>query len=733
MTFDTKDILEMVPMMVQCLDSEGRLVYANAAWRGAMGYAPEQIRDLDIRSIVVESSLAPISQALQATFEGREVAPLQLHFVREDGTVMWLEGTFQLVQDDRAHVAVFLHELDVQTRISRLQERFFEVSLDLLCVADFDGYFKLLNPAWESVLGYTTEEMLSRPFLEFVHPDDREATNAESRKIWSGDCCISFQNRYLHKDGGYRWMRWVATSDVDTRTILACAHDITEEIEQKKILTEALEAAKEASVAKSSFLANMSHELRTPLNSVIGFSELLSDETFGPLNPKQGRYIENIMSNGRHLLDLINDILDLSKVEAGEMDFELKMLDLTGLSREALDKLRPLAEKKELKMHLEVETEMCQAIGDESRTRQILFNLLSNAIKFTPQQGEIGIRLRGDSPECLITVWDTGQGLEKQDLSRVFDRFKQIDSGFTRKQSGTGLGLALCRHFVQEQKGRIWATSEGENKGSQFQFTLPAPKPDVELDHEIVDEDDNSLVLVVEDDPCSSELLTTHLASAGYRTVRAFTGEKALKLATELRPGAITLDLELPDMSGWEVLRALKSSSTTEPIPVIVSSIVDESARGISVEVSDFVPKPLDRSLLLETMMKYLPSGQRRKVLLIDDDPDVLELISKLLESQGIEVYEASGGQQGLQLLSGCQPDAIIVDLNMPEMDGFETIEQIRAHHCVDIPIVVFTSADLSRSEAERLNGHAEKVVPKSSRQDLLKVLRQVFEKESKS
>jgi signal transduction histidine kinase/DNA-binding response OmpR family regulator len=570
--------------------------------------------------------------------------------------------------------------------------------------------------------------------MDFVHPEDREATMAESRKLSLGNSTsISFQNRYLHKNGGYRWMRWIAASDVATRTILASAQDITEERERNRLLTAAREEAEEASIAKSRFLANMSHELRTPLNSVIGFSELLHDETFGPLNPKQCRYVENIMSNGRHLLDLINDILDLSKVEAGQMDFEISKVDMVNLAREVLDKVRPLAEKKELMVHLEVQSDSCRAIGDEGRTRQILLNLLSNAIKFTPDQGEIGLRLRADSKECLVTIWDTGRGLVEEDLTRVFERFKQVDSGLTRKESGTGLGLALCRHFVEQQQGRLWATSEGLDNGAQFHFSLPAPEPEIEMESTVPEDGDEPLVLVVEDDPCSSELLTTHLASAGYRTVRAFTGEKALKLAEELRPGAITLDLELPDMSGWEVLGCLKSSAATSRIPVIVSSIVDDRAQGISMQVSDFVPKPLNRDLLLETMMRHLPGGNRRKVLLIDDDPDVLELISQLLASKGIEVYEARGGEQGLELLRECRPDAIIVDLNMPGLDGYDTIEKIRELHSAEIPIVVFTSADLSTSEQARLQSTTEKIVSKSKRQDLLTVLRQVFNKEARS
>ena len=204
-------------------------------------------------------------------------------------------------------------------------------------------------------------------------------------------------------------------------------------------------------------------------------------------------------------------------------------------------------------------------------------------------------------------------------------------------------------------------------------------------------------------------------------------------MAEELRPGAITLDLELPDMSGWEVLGCLKSTAATSRIPVIVSSIVDDRAQGISMQVSDFVPKPLNRDLLLETMMRHLPGGNRRKVLLIDDDPDVLELISQLLASKGIEVYEARGGEQGLELLRECRPDAIIVDLNMPGLDGYDTIEKIRELHSAEIPIVVFTSADLSTSEQARLQSTTEKIVSKSKRQDLLTVLRQVFNKEARS
>ena len=355
--------------------------------------------------------------------------------------------------------------------VEKERDCFFTLTLDMLCIAGFDGYFKRLNPTWTKTLGYSTDELLAVPFIEFVHPDDREATMAETQKLAEGKEVISFENRYRCQDGSYRWFLWAATIYQEKELIYATARDITRRKERETELLEARDLAEAASQAKSQFLASMSHELRTPLNAIIGFSEILRDQTFGPLNDKQSQYAGNIHHSGKHLLQLINDILDLAKIEAGRQELETARFDPLAAVRDVQAIVRSLAAKKDIAIAIE-SAELPVLEADPTKFKQILYNLLSNAIKFTPAGGRVVVRAEVNGA-MRFAVEDSGIGIAAEDQQRVFGTFEQIDSSYGRQQQGTGLGLALTRQLVELHRGRIWVESEGRGQGSTFTFELP--------------------------------------------------------------------------------------------------------------------------------------------------------------------------------------------------------------------------------------------------------------------
>jgi signal transduction histidine kinase/DNA-binding response OmpR family regulator len=464
-----------------------------------------------------------------------------------------------------------------------------------------------------------------------------------------------------------------------------------------------------ASQHKSEFLAHMSHELRTPLNAVIGFSQVLLDRLFGEVNPKQEHYLENILRSGRHLLSLINDVLDVSKVEAGRMELEIEPVALDGILEEALMLVREQSSGREQTLTLDVERDLPEVSADVRRIKQVVLNLVTNAVKFTPPGGRITVSAHAVGNEVQVCVADTGIGIAAADQAAVFDAFQQVSRGPEPKPEGTGLGLTLSRQIVGLHGGRIWLESElGE--GSSFTFSLPTAQAGVRPRQEPTATDGSGLsgasLLLVEDDEHSIDLLSLYAAEAGFDIAVARDGEHGLELARQLRPRGIILDIRLPRLDGWEFLARAKADPELADVPVVIVSMVDERNRGLRLGAADYLVKPVTRDDLLRALTRVTPLPAYGKVLAIDDDPMTLELLQAVLEPVGYTVLTARTGEEGVALARSEAPDLVLLDLVMPLPDGFTVVEQLKDDAGTRaIPIVILTSKTLTEAEEGLLRG----------------------------
>ncbi len=512
-------------------------------------------------------------------------------------------------------------------------------------------------------------------------------------------------------------------------------------LEQKVIeRTEALERMnrelEKANELKGRFIANMSHELRTPLNSIIGFSEILLEETFGKLNDDQMRYVRNIQNSGKHLLELINNVLDLSKIDSGRYELQYETFFVEDVINEVVETMKPMAESKSLNIVINIDPEIDTLTADRVKVKQILYNLLSNAIKFTPEGGSVSVSAHrdriNDEEAVRFAVKDTGVGIPPDDLDRIFDEFEQIDTSLSRQYGGVGLGLTLTKRLVELHGGSISVEST-LGKGSTFYFTLPVAR---EVKEEVVEEKkeefleavqlnypwtkkDAPLILVVEDDKATVELLTIHLTQAGYKVAHAYNGEEAIEKARTLRPFAITLDVMLPKKDGWEVLQELKSDETTANIPVIIHSIVDNKDLAFALGATDYILKPLDKDILLEKLNEIaatkVKTGLPATVLLIEPEESEAEKLKELLQDSGTIVYVANDLKKGMELAIAIRPNLIMVNVDTKDdSDGFDIIEELKSSPATrDIPIFVMSEKDLSVEQRLDMLGKIDRVLKK--------------------
>lgn len=500
-------------------------------------------------------------------------------------------------------------------------------------------------------------------------------------------------------------------------------------------LAQARDEAIEANRIKSQFLANMSHELRTPLNAIIGYSEMLQEEAEDLGERAFADDLGKINKSGKHLLTLINDILDLSKIEAGKMELYFESCDTPSLIQEVLATVEPLV--KENGNRIAFHCDEGEINTDVTKLRQILFNLLSNASKFT-QEGMIEItavhELRGGVPGFAFSVKDTGIGMTPGQTDKLFRAFTQADSSTTRKYGGTGLGLAISQRFCQMMGGEI-AVESVNGQGSTFAFWLPEDSG--RLQEDAVSEigqrkvkAGNATVLVIDDDPSMLELIQRYVGNEGWTMTLARSGQEGLRLAREQRPSAICLDILMPGMDGWTVLTTLKSDPELADIPVIILSMTNDKNLGYALGASEFLTKPVRREQLIDILDKYIPDQGNSDILVIEDDAITGEMMTKLLVKAGYAATRAGNGRIALECVAKCMPQLILLDLMMPEMDGFQFVMELRKNEAWrDIPIIVVTAKTVTAEDRMRLNGYVKKIVQKGlfNHESLLREIRSLI------
>jgi len=498
----------------------------------------------------------------------------------------------------------------------------------------------------------------------------------------------------------------------------------------------AVEEMRELDRVKSQFLANMSHELRTPLNSVIGFSRVILKGIDGPINDTQEQDITAIYNSGMHLLNMINEILDLSKIEAGKMELQIDDVNISDVINSAISTASGLVKGKPIELIQKVPATLPTIQADEIRLSQVLINLISNAVKFT-EKGSITVEasLQNNSqskPEILVTVTDTGIGIAKEDQNKLFQRFSQVDDSPTRKTGGTGLGLSICRSFIEMHGGKIGLLHSEVGKGSVFFFTIPAPQsvPTMNLEHLISGE---NIILSIDDDAQVISLYDRFLRPHGYEVIPLTDPTQAVQKARELKPFAITLDIMMPQKDGWQVLKDLKKDEQTRDIPIMICSILEEEEKGFNLGASEYLVKPFLQDDLASAIQRLSREGEIHDVMIVDDDPADLRLLQKMIEDEGkYMAVLADSGPSALQLLKDFTPDILILDLFMPGMNGLELMEKLKEEPRLSkIPIIILTGADLEVDQQKSLTEYGNQILTKTSlnKNDLLRHLQDTLNK----
>ncbi len=645
---------------------------------------------------------------------------------------------------DRAKLALGLAETKYRS--------IFEHAADGIFQTTPDEQFISANPALARIYRFSSSDALIETLSYhirdrlYVVPSRRQEFTALLREFGS---VVDFESQVYRQDGQTIWIsenaRAVYGTDGQVIQYEGTVKDISDRKRAAEELFRAKEAAESANFAKSQFLANMSHELRTPLNAIIGYGEMLQEDVVDLGCEDIVPDLEKICGAGKHLLNLINDILDLSKIEAGKMTLYLEAFDIANLAREVAATVQPMMKRGQNSLTIDCAPNLGTLYADHTKVRQSLLNLLSNAAKFT-QQGQVTFSVTREGNTVHFRIRDTGIGMSRDQLSRLFQPFTQADTSTTRRYGGTGLGLVITQRFCRMMGGDVTVESI-PGQGSTFDLTLPSQvseaKPSTD-DRSIfsdsiseaitaaTDQRKGIRVLIIDDDAAVRDLMCRYLQKEGFIVFSAASGEEGLAVARHCQPDVITLDVIMSTMSGWNVLSAFKAEPSLSSIPIVMLTIIENRQKGLALGASDYLTKPIDYKQLTRVLERYKPDVRDEhceppKVLVAEDDTATRELFKTILQRQGWHVSVVENGRQALDAVKTSPPDLILLDLMMPEMNGFQFITELRRLPEYEaIPIVVVTAIDLTEADQFRLKGQVESVLQKGaySQEELLNQIR---------
>jgi PAS domain S-box-containing protein len=749
---DFRNLANLISQLAWIAAADGSIFWYNQRWYDYTGTTFQQMQGWGWRDVHhpnhVERVTARFRECVEAGKSWEDTFPLR----GRDGGFRWFLSRAQPLRDASGHVLRWFGtntditaQMATEDRLRASEERFrtlVDAAADIIWNMPPSGDFEWPQPRWSRFTGQSFEALRGSGWIEVIHPEDRAAAIAAWEGALESRSRLDIEVRMRRHDGAWRVMHGLAVPILDgrgeIREWIGIHTDVTEAKQFQAELEAARNAAEEANRAKSTFIANMSHELRTPLSAVIGYTEMLEEELADLNQPRLVEDLNKITANARHLLSLINDVLDLSKIEAGRMSVIAERFEVEAMLREIVTVAEPLVQKRENRLALDFGDGLGTARTDQVKVKQCLLNLLSNAAKFT-EKGTITLCARRESrdgrPWLVFSVRDTGIGMTDEQLGKLFRRFTQADESTTRQFGGTGLGLAITRAFCQMMGGDVRAESE-LGRGSVFKVDLPAVLDPGAKDVAPVEGPSGSetvegdRVLVIDDDPAARELLTRFLSREGFHVRTAADGRAGLALARALCPCVVLLDVEMPHVDGWSVLHAIRSDPELADMPVVMVSVVNEQSLGYALGATDYLIKPIQWDRLKAIMDRHRHTAAQAEVLVVDDDVDMRERMRTMLERDGWSVAEASDGREALDRVAARLPALILLDLVMPAMNGSEFLAVLRGRpEWRDIPVIVLTAKDVTASERARLERQADQVFIKGtiSLSELARDLREVL------